>query len=797
MAATEGNDYDNTAELTTLNTTTNTTTNTTSTTQIEEKIQVPCICGGMMQQGVIQQGTPQCANINCINKQANNGDGSCWYCPSGASNSAHPQGLFYCNQCAIAVSQSGVIQQPASNEPQYEMPPPDDFETKQVSFAIALKWLIYKNFKQQCLRRPCAMACKLICPAVCIVILGLLRFLIPTNEGYIDWAIEINSNSNTIEGESTDWIQNAICANELIFTNGTFDTVPAARYLAIIPPPSSNPHIQGLLDIMSANWAYNFDDTQTQCILDNLPSEICFGENATDSGGYQHCNTTWNDCTCSSWAQYLPFREGWLLRYFASDSDFNKFITSESYGIKYYSPHPSSDIDLDKPIGSAISFEVNEDGSKWSYKIRGNISEMLYVPETSGDVIDKFSRVSVQDLMWKGPSRYINGGFLNMQIFIEKSISKYIASLHNIVLDDIDYIARDYGAFPSKVPATDDFWSSLSGLYIFFSLCQFVYPFSQVVSQLIHEKSDKIKEGMKMMGVTVATYWVSWYIWLFIEATIIALLCWIVSVIFNVYAWSDKLIIFLWLELFCINIACFGTLFSSFFDNPKIATLSAFIVFIVLMFGRTFAESLSESGKNALCLLGPCCFSLSTSPLEQYESALLGLQWDNIYDTYDNFKFNTALVMLFIDSILYIILTLYFDRVWPSRYGQRLHPLFFISPSFWCPNKDKLSSNNNSLSQELIRQKSDTKYEPLDATKYDDSNVSIRIRGLKKYFSSLFDFNKASQTVKAVDGISLDMYKGEVFCLLGHNGAGKTTTISMLTGLLTVTEGNAWIDGCS
>ncbi len=73
-------------------------------------------------------------------------------------------------------------------------------------------------------------------------------------------------------------------------------------------------------------------------------------------------------------------------------------------------------------------------------------------------------------------------------------------------------------------------------------------------------------------------------IWLFIEATIIALLCWIVNVIFNVYAWSDKLIIFLWLELFCINIACFGTLFSSVFDNPKIATL--------LMFGRTFVESL-------------------------------------------------------------------------------------------------------------------------------------------------------------------------------------------------------------
>mgnify|MGYP000874907180 CR=1 FL=1 len=37
------------------------------------------------------------------------------------------------------------------------------------------------------------------------------------------------------------------------------------------------------------------------------------------------------------------------------------------------------------------------------------------------------------------------------------------------------------------------------------------------------------------------------------------------------------------------------------------------------------------------------------------------------------------------------------------------------------------------------------------------------------------------------------MYKNQIFALLGHNGAGKTTTISMLTGLITSSEGNAKI----
>lgn len=36
----------------------------------------------------------------------------------------------------------------------------------------------------------------------------------------------------------------------------------------------------------------------------------------------------------------------------------------------------------------------------------------------------------------------------------------------------------------------------------------------------------------------------------------------------------------------------------------------------------------------------------------------------------------------------------------------------------------------------------------------------------------------------AVNGISFDLYKGEILCILGPNGAGKSTAINMLTGAL-------------
>ena len=48
-----------------------------------------------------------------------------------------------------------------------------------------------------------------------------------------------------------------------------------------------------------------------------------------------------------------------------------------------------------------------------------------------------------------------------------------------------------------------------------------------------------------------------------------------------------------------------------------------------------------------------------------------------------------------------------------------------------------------------------------------------------------------------IDGLSFDVYPGEVFGFLGPNGAGKTTTIRMLFGLMSMTEGEIYIKGTS
>ena len=53
-------------------------------------------------------------------------------------------------------------------------------------------------------------------------------------------------------------------------------------------------------------------------------------------------------------------------------------------------------------------------------------------------------------------------------------------------------------------------------------------------------------------------------------------------------------------------------------------------------------------------------------------------------------------------------------------------------------------------------------------------------------------FNK---NIRANDGISLNIEKGEVFGLLGPNGAGKTTMVNQIIGLLMPTSGSISING--
>ncbi|MBW8766432.1 MAG: ATP-binding cassette domain-containing protein, partial [Geodermatophilales bacterium] len=66
-----------------------------------------------------------------------------------------------------------------------------------------------------------------------------------------------------------------------------------------------------------------------------------------------------------------------------------------------------------------------------------------------------------------------------------------------------------------------------------------------------------------------------------------------------------------------------------------------------------------------------------------------------------------------------------------------------------------------------------------------DPSAAISIRGLVKRYGDFV----------AVDGLDLDIRRGEIFALLGPNGAGKTTLINVICGIVTASSGEVLADG--
>ncbi len=68
-------------------------------------------------------------------------------------------------------------------------------------------------------------------------------------------------------------------------------------------------------------------------------------------------------------------------------------------------------------------------------------------------------------------------------------------------------------------------------------------------------------------------------------------------------------------------------------------------------------------------------------------------------------------------------------------------------------------------------------------------NIIISGRGLCRYYQ------RGSETVRALDGVDIDVRAGEAVCVLGPSGSGKTTLINLLSALDAPTAGTLTIDG--
>ncbi|CAD8056529.1 unnamed protein product [Paramecium primaurelia] len=304
-----------------------------------------------------------------------------------------------------------------------------------------------------------------------------------------------------------------------------------------------------------------------------------------------------------------------------------------------------------------------------------------------------------------------------------------------------------------------------------------------IVIQMIAEKSERQKEIQKIMGLKGSAYQLGWLLFNFSRLLSVCFVFLLLTVPTNCFQhpkggknYLDGGQIVGSFILFGLSQCSQSYFITALFDQPRSgADMSVIITIIGSFCAQLLNVEKINSNAGLLMLLGFCfpTFGFDIYIFPQLGGVIIQ-DWGISVGGYFALQASSALI--------YAFLYYYLEQVLPNEYGTNKHPLFFLGCKYQTQN-DVLSSSYElgGMGKPFISNRQSEFQEDASSAIYHEvfENIkqvkrSIQIKNVRKSYGDL----------KAVDGVTLQIYDSQILCLLGHNGAGKTTLISLLTGLI-------------
>ncbi|KAH7557236.1 hypothetical protein JRO89_XS11G0080800 [Xanthoceras sorbifolium] len=138
----------------------------------------------------------------------------------------------------------------------------------------------------------------------------------------------------------------------------------------------------------------------------------------------------------------------------------------------------------------------------------------------------------------------------------------------------------------------------------------------------------------------------------------------------SLFKYSDKSVVFAYFFSFGLSAITLSFLISTFFTRAKTAVAVGTLSFLgaFVPYYTVNDEAVSMIVKVVASLLSPTAFALGSVNFADYERAHVGLRWSNIWRESSGVNFLVCLLMMLFDALLYCLIGLYLDKVYPQNF---------------------------------------------------------------------------------------------------------------------------------
>ena len=436
--------------------------------------------------------------------------------------------------------------------------------------------------------------------------------------------------------------------------------------------------------------------------------------------------------------------------------------------------------------------EVNLADNIYDYTMRMNYTATPYTFKKE----DKFAN----GLGKNRARQYAYAGFTTLERIIDSHFLKEQDYKASATQDEYVFVPM-----PTKGYLDSGFYAAAGSQVPLVLMLAFLYSISCLVGGVVEEKEQRLREGMLIMGLSKGSFYASWFCSYAAIFTVSALLMTFFTAI-TYFSNTNAFLLFVLFELFAFSLIGMSLLLTVFFSKSRIAaTVAPLIAFGMAIPKFNIPEDASLGTKSMASLSSSVAFGYCVDLVVNYEKQGTGSNFSDL--TADEYSFALGMFMMVFDTFLYLLLALYLDNVLPSQFGVKLHPLFFLFPSYWGLSKTGKYGNthvHNVTPPSRPPHYVDTEID--ESTRQElAAREAVRIEGLRIEFESATKDGEKNVAVNNLgNGVpkgaaggedALTFYEGQVQCVLGHNGAGKTTLINMMTGMLSPVSGDCKIWG--